>query len=536
MGNTISESLNKGVPVWAPVNIRQIDLITNSENPEIVREVIHKNFEKYMAFLRNIGTNADISFFSTLMVVVDEETLEKKLIFSPAGFISSLSYNLNYNNICRNINQSQQEHLTLSAESMIEPYYRALKERIQILKNIKTHKKFQREFPFIYDKFESQRERTQKLKDLLKKLEQLSAVDRQKYISNFEQEQRKLIPNFSFEQYVNENLNVTVETFVAKYATVFNNLLENANKIIEYLFSSYIDISELGTDNQEKLELFFASQYLLEAEMMSSDMKQDFLYYVSNYFASHPNILDSDIFITLGTVPKTIPNYEQMSNKNGYIVTPQDIYERYRQILIDNPNLRAIDFSHLDFTGLTASEVKGFMDEYLKDLSAHWDILDASDQSYEEETLIKIKSSGKEMNEEDRAKHQQRLLELFMEKKRLYDSSDPFYRIKGKDTFEGYIGYIYKNGRVVLDKFYEDVDSKKIADGHAVYAMSILEFYEVSKLSKSEIIRRRLCNRYIHTGSWAQRVLENEINAESNENPVAMIKKLIKKGSITDPS
>ena len=37
-----------------------------------------------------------------------------------------------------------------------------------------------------------------------------------------------------------------------------------------------------------------------------------------------------------------------------------------------------------------------------------------------------------------------------MTKKEFYDSTDPFFIIKGKNTFNGYVGYIYPNGKVIL--------------------------------------------------------------------------------------
>lgn len=92
---------------------------------------------------------------------------------------------------------------------------------------------------------------------------------------------------------------------------------------------------------------------------------------------------------------------------------------------------------------------------------------------------------------------EEKLLKLFMTKKQLYESTNPLYRIKGKNTFAGYIGYIYANGRVIIDRFYDKQNDSNLALGHAVYAMNMQEFYELSKLSKTEIIRNNLCRRYV---------------------------------------
>ena len=115
-----------------------------------------------------------------------------------------------------------------------------------------------------------------------------------------------------------------------------------------------------------------------------------------------------------------------------------------------------------------------------------------------------------------------------MEKKKLYDATNPGFRIIGKNTFNGYIGYVYPNGRVVLDKFYDKQTDSLLADGHAVYAMNIEEFYELSKLSKSELIKSKLCKRYIHKGDWAKKVLKNEIMSKTANSPTVKVRNLVK--------
>lgn len=127
---------------------------------------------------------------------------------------------------------------------------------------------------------------------------------------------------------------------------------------------------------------------------------------------------------------------------------------------------------------------------------------------------------------------EEKLLKLFMTKKQLYESTNPLYRIKGKNTFAGYIAYIYANGRVILDRFYDKQNDSNLALGHAVYAMNMQEFYELSKLSKTEIIRNNLCRRYVHRGNWAKKILENEIELETGEIPTITVRKLIKDGSL----
>jgi len=91
--------------------------------------------------------------------------------------------------------------------------------------------------------------------------------------------------------------------------------------------------------------------------------------------------------------------------------------------------------------------------------------------------------------------------------------------VKGINTFTGYYAFIYANGTVILEKFWENVDEMIPAIGCATYVMNIDNFLEMSKISKVKLIEyiKLLPNvgvkRIFHTSinNW-QRNLYNEIN------------------------
>lgn len=530
------QSLNKGVPVWAPIDIRYIDLMGIVDNKEAFDRVVTKYFSKYVDFLNSLGFFADIEIHQTMSVIIDDNTLERKVIFSLSGFFSSLMFNLNCNNICRTYDTRNNLLGIGGVYSVMNQYEELLRERIQLLRRIKSLNDLRTEFPLLYNKYQEKSKKIQQMRHLVVQLNGMSRSQKRDYIRRFDAQQRKTIPGFSLQKYLNEALSFNLEKFSDEYSLAFTTLVDNSSAVFEYLFTHPITFDGLNEVDKDKLELYLASQFLGMAELVDEDKKQDYLYYVSNYFAEHKDLLDSNLSIVVNSNDGAKISSLLNKNKDGQVLTPRGLYDRYCRILVDNPELRAIDFSHLNFEGMKVCEVKAFMDEYLKDLSANWQFLPPDDRSYEEEVIRKIRTSGHEMSEDERKCHQNRLLELFMEKKELYDSSDPFFRVKGKDTFDGYIGFVYPNGRVVLDKFYDDAESGRLALGHAVYAMGIQEFYELSRLSKTEIIRNRLCKRYVHRGDWADRVLRNEIEAETGIDPSVAVKKFVKDGSITFPS
>ena len=82
----------------------------------------------------------------------------------------------------------------------------------------------------------------------------------------------------------------------------------------------------------------------------------------------------------------------------------------------------------------------------------------------------------------------------------------------GVDSFDGYVGFELDNGVVILDKFFENMETGKIAVDEAIYITTTDEFDKVTKLSKSkcmEKIKNKELNvtRVIHQEGWQDRVV-----------------------------
>jgi len=58
---------------------------------------------------------------------------------------------------------------------------------------------------------------------------------------------------------------------------------------------------------------------------------------------------------------------------------------------------------------------------------------------------------------------------------------------KGLNTFSNYYAFVYANGKVILERFWKD-DEMKPALNEATYVLSIDNFKEMSKLSKTNLI------------------------------------------------
>ena len=90
------------------------------------------------------------------------------------------------------------------------------------------------------------------------------------------------------------------------------------------------------------------------------------------------------------------------------------------------------------------------------------------------------------------------------------ESTDYEVKLVGMDKFSGYIGYLYKNGLVLFEKYYEEDYTP--AQESSTYIMNYHNFADMCQLTKPEIMEyiRSTSNpdvvRKYHTENWAQNI------------------------------
>lgn len=125
----------------------------------------------------------------------------------------------------------------------------------------------------------------------------------------------------------------------------------------------------------------------------------------------------------------------------------------------------------------------------------------------------------------------------------LDEKVDTFYQVEceqlvGKNSFLGYVGFLYPNGLVIFEKFYKvskkDPEKKVPAINEAIYVMNRDNFAEMSRLSKPEIISyindfgNKDVMRIYHRGAWKERVSRIINSSDYDVNDLVMIDKLTK--------
>ena len=530
------QALNIGVPVETPVSLVYSDLYNLCDNKSKFSKVVDKEFEKLYKFVMGENTKlGDMQLFQTMMVTTDSNTLDKNICFSFSGIISSIYINFNIDNMYYDMvinHKDCTKFMSIDLKDFIEK----CNEKKSDLRIISKEKTLKREFPALYKLYLERKEKVDfynNCSEILKNQERYGLSKLQARIKVFDfLKKNNIDENTNLDEEIRNAQNFSLENFCLDCAETLEYITSRILEIKAYLPNNPIDLSKISHFDKEKIDLYIANQFLLFAENTTLEEKQRFLYHVTSYFLSDENRkTDTNLKIQCGNVN----NNEFQVNESGYEVTPKNLYDRYKKLLIDNPTLHAIDFRGVDFSNMNLCEVEDYMHEFLNDLSANWEFLPKDDRTVEKNVLDNvIKSSNKEESEEKKKLDRERLLDLYMEKKEFYDSSDPFFRIKGKNTFDGYIGYIYSNGKVILEKYYENSNTSRLAYGEAAYVMDIDKFYSLSRLTKNELITMddSVCDRIIHKGNWQQKA-QNVINQAGDFFQTAKeVKKMVKTNNI----
>ena len=130
-----------------------------------------------------------------------------------------------------------------------------------------------------------------------------------------------------------------------------------------------------------------------------------------------------------------------------------------------------------------------------------------------------------------------------------FENTNYLYKIVGMDKFDGYVGFIYADGTVLFEKFFEVTKNKITGEeekrpcklSNATYKMNIYNFAQFSKLTKQEIIgyiKNIGCEeleRFYHSKNWSKNI-RKKAEAYSKNRDLDIyneISSLIDKGDLT---
>ena len=115
------------------------------------------------------------------------------------------------------------------------------------------------------------------------------------------------------------------------------------------------------------------------------------------------------------------------------------------------------------------------------------------------------------------------------EKKKTFYEGTPYVgKAVGLRKYRGYVAYIYKNGKVILDREYND-DNPKSAVDNAAYIIEARDFEELSREEKPELIRNPKASRKYHTATFEKRIMdiiEKEGTEQEQEDSKCLVNRL----------
>lgn len=181
--------------------------------------------------------------------------------------------------------------------------------------------------------------------------------------------------------------------------------------------------------------------------------------------------------------------------------------------------------------------------------ASDWEILRAGTIDEEREKIrrriddlsMQRRHQRREENLKNLLRQEEDKIKNLIKKWEFFDSSNYIVTIKGINEMDGYIGYIYPNGTVLFEQFFDDKKNNEPAYYKAIYVMDILNFINMSSLSKTEIMDYIKHNpdgnvrRIYHTKNWTEKarkiISEDSLTKEKSEALKEFLKLLSEKDS-----
>ena len=423
-----------------------------------------------------------------LAIVLDSKTLEQALTFSSDIYLFSILNNLDIKP-------------DITSEIREDEIFKLAKKRIKELSRIRIPNQLQKEFPTMYEDYLNV-ERTYKDMEEMRKrylvAKKIGAINEDAYNHNMKR-YKEFLSFYGFEK-----TNFNFKTFIENMVKVYNNLLKpETYDMVTYLIASCkIDMSKFDDClDKESFELLVAASYLNNAYQYPGDGMQ-FISYLAQYFKENEDKMDD---------PREVQLY---LNDEPVKLNRISLYKRYKEYLIEHPEVKIVRKTRKDFEGKSYDDIVEYLSQFKGELEVSWDILPSGENIFE-----RFRSNESSLSEEEKQKRDTNKERILQEKEDFFNNNKPYLVLKGKNAFLGYIGYIYPNAYVVLEKFFKNAKGTSIAED-AIYIMKVEEFLDLSVKSKPEIIENHLCQRVTHHRGWQGKVediLKKAITEDSIE-------------------
>lgn len=463
------KAINKGVPSYIPIEISVQTLIEQCASD---KELLKSEFKLISQLYRdsiirtNDYTKANEDFLTHLRTRTSYQTAQTDLYISPTNYLQRLKQILNVSNSSIDFNE-----LTLRKEML---------DKVEALKQITTPEELQEKFPEIY-------------KDYLFSMDAYSRITR--YAERNRNNKAPQVQDALSRQhyfYKVYALDTRFKTFIEKQSLMYRNHVVRRQFVEGYANNHAIDLSMFTGLDKEKFELYLADKYLTIVQNAKDDKnKQECLYYISTY------------------IRETKSNTISIKNDQGEEITFRKILLRFKRILRKNPVLKPIDEDRSRFDGYHWKHVENHVKKYFF-TGVNWQIVPPGDGEDEltEKVISALNRFYNYLSLKERERKIKERYTAFERKIKFFENTGYLYRIYGINEFNGYIAFIYPNGEVLMEKFFDDYANCIPVVNEAMYNVKITDFETLSKFKKTALIKDSRCRRIIHKGDWEAKGLE----------------------------
>ena len=347
-----------------------------------------------------------------------------------------------------------------------EELTKKLLEQVEKLRNVTSEEELKIEFPIIY-------------KDLIDCRRFINEIECQREFDDANERKEELDDKEHY--YYSCGLRRALKNFVKTQAEVYKRFVERRHEL------------------KAKQEKTSYNGYIIK----NLDINKVYMYTMHEYLRICEKTNDKNIIkFYLGLIDKYL-NSDR--DKNCYIITDENIRVDISTILIRVENLkkRISDNSNL----------------------VEW-ILIPEGRDY---TRVKKTENLKEEREFlFNYEEIERLKQIGSRKKTFYEGTPYIAKAVGLRKYRGYIAYIYANGKVILDREFNE-DNPKSAVDNAAYIIEARDFEELSRKEKQQLIKHPKANRKYHTKNFEERIrkiIQLEGSETEREEAKALVYKL----------
>ena len=465
---------NKGIPYDRAIGFTLDVIVDNCATDE--KKCLRSFSEELLELNEILDKKYQLPFMlqKGLFSVLLDESLEQYMTFSPQILIFSMLEMLDYK---VTFNDDYQEN------KMIEIARKKLKE----LSRVKYSSQLEKDFPKLFSVYKDIEHIQKRKSEMIKNYnfaKKLGLDDEAGFKESYEGF-KEILSFYGFEK-----TTLNAKTFVENMVRKYNKILkpEVYNEITAEIASTQIEMHKLDDSiDKKKFSLLMACAAMNNC-FLYPDAAIANISYLAQFFRENEDNMND---------PMTVDMY---MNDEALTLNIKDLYKIYKEFLIQHPEVKIVRKSLKDFEGKTFEDIEAYLKQFEGELSVSWDILPSGESLFE-----RVKSNTNSLTEEEKNEKLANKERILQEKEDFFKTNKPYLVLKGKEAFQGYIGYIYPNAYVVLEKFFKNAKNTIIAED-AIYIMKVEEFLDLSVKSKPEIIENHLCQRVTHHRGWQGKV------------------------------